>query len=281
MPPKLRTIILEDSPENLELLSSYLSDDCPQIEVVGISPEVKEGIALIEALNPDLLLLDIQLRGGTSFDVIDYLTQRGAVGFQIIFMTGFGNEDSSTRALRMSALDYLRKPLNRNELREAIEKAQKQRIELEQLRNFIESMRSKNAQTHIAIDVGEGNLQWVEIRHIQHLEAAGGITVLHVFDDHVRKITKINGRKRLGEYEPLLTKDHPFLRVHDRYVVNLQHIYKYNQREGEIRFRYSEKPILAATRLKTILKNQLQHPPVPLQNFESNTLLDLLKRWFR
>ncbi len=113
----IKAIIIDDEPGNIDVLKKMVTDFCDDIEISGTANSVDEGIKVIKEKKPDLIFLDIEMPGKNAFDLIDHLTP---VGFEIIFVTAF--EHYALKAFRYSAIDYLLKPINIAELRDAIDK---------------------------------------------------------------------------------------------------------------------------------------------------------------
>jgi two-component system LytT family response regulator len=114
----LRTLIIDDEAHIRRSLSTILAEECPNVDVVGTADGVESGLQAIEKYHPDLVLLDIKMNDGTGFDL---LRRSKPVNFRVIFVTAF--EEFAIKAFRFSAIDYLLKPVNADELHEAVEKA--------------------------------------------------------------------------------------------------------------------------------------------------------------
>jgi two-component system, LytTR family, response regulator len=116
----LRTIIIDDEAHIRDTLRKLLARHCPQVSIVGEASGVAEGIKTIRTLHPDLVLLDVNMRDGTGFDLLHSLN---AIDFKIIFISA--GEKSVIQAFRQSGMDYLLKPVNPEDLKAAVKKAEK------------------------------------------------------------------------------------------------------------------------------------------------------------
>lgn len=116
----MKTIIIEDRKESREYLEMLL-DDCPDIHYVGFAETVKTGIELIKATNPDLVLFDVELPDGESFDILKAFE---SWNFKMIFITS--HESFAIKAFRYNAVDYLLKPVETKAFYEAIDKVTNQ-----------------------------------------------------------------------------------------------------------------------------------------------------------
>ena len=114
---ELRTIIVEDEQRSREILKNFLEEFCSGIKIVGTASNVEEAVLEIKSNNPDVVFLDIELQGGTGFEV---LSQVSNLDFEVIFTTAF--DQYAVKAVKYSSLDYLMKPIKKDELKQAIEK---------------------------------------------------------------------------------------------------------------------------------------------------------------
>ena len=116
----MRTLIIDDELQSISALKSEIGFHCPELEIIGEARSVKEGIEKIAALQPQLIFLDIQLSDGLGFDILTAFKDQY---FKIIFTTAFSQY--AIKAIKLSALDYLLKPIDIVELQEAVEKSKK------------------------------------------------------------------------------------------------------------------------------------------------------------
>jgi two-component system, LytTR family, response regulator len=114
----LRTILIDDEAHNRDTLRKLLAMHCPQVIVVGEAPGVQTGINLIRELRPELVLLDINMKDGTGFDLLNAFSK---IDFKVIFVSAF--DKSTIRALHLSDVEYLLKPVNPEELKTAVDHA--------------------------------------------------------------------------------------------------------------------------------------------------------------
>ncbi len=217
----LRAIIIEDEEQNRERLNNLLNQHCPDVEVIGDATSVKDGFKLIEQLKPDLLFLDIQLTDGTGFDLLKLFEN---ITFKVIFVTAF--EEYALKAFRFSALDYLLKPVDPEELALAVKKAEQQ-IESEvklQINNASNTLSGKELDKIVLKDIE--SIYLVDLSDITYCEADGNYTGFHFITEKPILVSK-----PLKEYESFL-KDSRFLRVHRSYLINLRHFKRYEKSEG-------------------------------------------------
>ena len=113
----IKAILIDDIPQALDLLRKDLQDHCPEIEIIGEAKSVVEGSKLLRSTVPDVVFLDIELQDGSGFDILEIL---GDISFKIIFTTA--SDAHAIKAFRFSAIDYLLKPIDPEELKQAVNK---------------------------------------------------------------------------------------------------------------------------------------------------------------
>ena len=116
----IRTILIDDEAHNRDTLRKLLEQNCPQVSVVGEAPGVHTGINLIRELHPGLVLLDINMKDGTGFDLLNAFP---TIDFKVIFISAF--DKNTIRAFRLSGVEYLLKPVNPEELKAVVNRTVK------------------------------------------------------------------------------------------------------------------------------------------------------------
>ena len=217
--PPLRIIIVEDQTALRQDLEDLLRQQ-PGFTVIGACGTVHEAIVLIHTTKPDLLLLDIGLPDGTGFDILEQITAQ----CKVIFLTA--HQEYAIRAIRYGAIDYLLKPLNENELKEALQRViSAQPLLQEQIAITLHSFRKNKLQDHIALRSHQF-VQIVALKEISYLQGENGYTT--VFLNGGKKVVTT---RYLKDYEELLSGT-SFLRTHKSYLVNEIYIHRYHPKEG-------------------------------------------------
>jgi len=219
----LKAIILEDEEDSRKLLSGFIKDYCPDVNIVSAVDTVKAGLEAINTFHPDVVFMDIQLKGETSFDLLDKL---GEIDFDIIFTTAY--ESYMLKAIKLSAVDYLLKPINAEELKSAVEKVKKkknQQVFNNSLQVLINNFKSNYQDHQIAISSSDGFV-FVKVSNIIYLESEGAYTYFHLKGNE-----KMVSSKNIKEYEDLLS-DYNFFRIHKSYIVNKTEVTRYIRGEG-------------------------------------------------
>jgi two-component system LytT family response regulator len=243
----INAVIIDDEPKNIKVFKNMLEEFCPQVQLLGEADNSKTGKKLILETNPQLVFLDIEMPYGNGFDMLNDLMP---VDFEIIFVTAF--DKYMLQALKYSALDYLLKPVNIDELKVAVKSAenrvQKNSIN-QQLQILLENFKKKEpALKKIAIPTADG-FDFIFISDIVRCEAQGSYTKIYLNDSKSFLISR-----PLKEYENLLPED-IFFRIHNSHLINLNYIKKYNRgRGGFIELEDSSKIEVATRRKDEFLK---------------------------
>ena len=217
-------VLIDDEPKNNRILKNMLEEFCQDTCCAGFAANAEEGEELIRKVMPDLVFLDIHLPKEDAFDLLERLLP---VKFEIIFVTAFN--DYAVKAFRYSALDYLLKPVNIQELRTAVQRASEKLEHRDlngRLHNLLANLRTPNVTSHkLALSNAEC-LTFISVEDIIRCEASGGYTLFHMCNGE-----KLTSARTIGEYEELLPPD-LFLRIHNSHIVNLLHVKKYYRGRG-------------------------------------------------
>ena len=214
-----KVVLVDDDQKNIIILKTLLRQLNSTIEVVGEANNAAEAARLIPQLDPGIVFLDIEMPFGNAFDLLDNLMP---VKFEVIFITAF--DEYSLKAFRYSALDYLLKPVDIDDLQIAVQKAEK-RIELknsnEQLSNLLFNLKKPGLPlTKIAIPVNDG-FEFVAINELICCESRNNCTI--VYTNSGKKYTCT---RTIKDYEELLPEN-VFFRIHHSFIVNINFIRKF------------------------------------------------------
>ncbi len=220
----LKAIIIDDETNSRNSLRQKLINYCPQVNVIEECENGEEGIKSIQLHQPDIIFLDVEMPRMNGFTMLQQLQQHN---FEIIFITAY--DHYAIKAIKFSALDYLVKPVEIDDLKTAVEKAENKRkhtttnASLETL--LLNLVNKERGQQRIAIPSMEG-LQFVETGNIFYLEALSNYTNFHLANNK-----KITVAKTLKDFEELLPAG-TFIRIHHSYIININCIEKYIKGEG-------------------------------------------------
>jgi two-component system, LytTR family, response regulator len=215
----IRTAIIEDEENSLQVLTGLISQFAPDLEVCGVAGHVADALKLVEAQKPDLVFMDVRLADGTSFDVLKRLQLRD---FVLIVITAYDNY--AIEAFRFSAIDYLLKPVGIPEFEEAVERARKN-ISVTIRQNTIERLlynlgRQSGFERKINIPTING-YEFIDLKSIAWCESDGPYTTFHLVNK-----SRIVSSRHLGFYEELL-ENHNFCRIHNTTIINMQFVKSY------------------------------------------------------
>ncbi|MFN0202174.1 MAG: LytR/AlgR family response regulator transcription factor [Bacteroidia bacterium] len=221
----MKAIIIDDEPNAREKLDFLLKKCCPSVDVTAVCKNAEEGLAAIAKDAPDIVFLDIEMPLMSGFDMLK--TLGNTLPFEVIFTTAY--DQYAIKAIKYSALDYLLKPFDVEQLMEAVKKAAQKRESGKlqpHYQNLVENItQSESEFFKLAIPTLEGFL-FVKPERIIRLESQGRYTSLFLEGNE-----KIVASRNLGEFEELLS-DKYFVRIHHSHIINLTFIKKYLRSEG-------------------------------------------------
>ncbi|WP_286857352.1 LytR/AlgR family response regulator transcription factor [Sphingobacterium sp. UBA7625] len=216
-----KTILVEDEYYLREALTILLEMVAPEkIQVIGYAENAEEAVKLIDRLKPDLVFMDIILKRGTGFDVLNQVTYKA---FQLIFTTAY--EEHAIRAFKFNALDYLLKPIDSEELKGAIDRLVDRKA-LKELDAHLQQLVTdyKKTPDRIVLPTQEA-MHVVKVDDILRCETSGSYTTFMLVDGK-----KIIVSKPLKHYEDILTLPQ-FMRIHQSHMINMKYVVSYS-REG-------------------------------------------------
>lgn len=203
----MRTLIVEDEIAGQELLKKNISENFPECKIIAVVDNVEEAVKQIDLLKPELLFLDIHIKGGTGFDVLKQVAEKT---FEVIFITAHNNY--TLQALRAQAIDYILKPINRTEFIEAVSRAS------EIIR---ESKKEGSVPANFLSVYTSAGLEFIKFDTIVFLEADGAYTTIHTQEN------SIVSTKNIGEYEAILPA--MFYRCHHSFIININQIKRFTK----------------------------------------------------
>jgi two-component system, LytTR family, response regulator len=220
----MNAVLIDDDQKNLKILRRMLEEFCPEVTITGEAMNAVSGLALLKTAKPAIVFLDIEMPYGNAFELLDQLVP---VDFEIIFITAF--DEYSLKAFRYSAVDYLLKPVDIEQLKAAVNKVfEKQQLKTSNARlsNLLSNLSSRqNNLQKIAIATQDG-LLFISLQHITRCEASKNYTYFHLQGGK-----KIIASKNILEYEELLPPD-MFYRIHNSHLINLNYISSYQKGRG-------------------------------------------------
>lgn len=246
----IKAVIIDDDMNMHALFRSYLQENFPNVEICAYADSVSSGVEMIQKHEPDLVLLDIEIKEGTGFHILQKLKP---YSFKVVFITAFNHY--AIKAIKFSAIDYVMKPVNEVEFIQAINSA----IELihskvndrGQQSYFLDSYK-KETQTKKLVLRTIDFMDIVDVADIVWCKSDNSYTTFYFTEDD--PITVSRG---IHEYDDLL-KEFGFFRPHRSYLVNLNHVKKVDKNDGGFIVMKNQKEIPVSVRLKKALLRLLQ-----------------------
>lgn len=244
----IKALIVDDEEDARQMLNLALQRYCPNVEVLGLCKSGQEGLENIEALKPNLVFLDVQMPLMSGFDMLEKVTRSD---FHVIFVTA--HNKYAIKAIKFSALDYLLKPIDVEELVSAVERMlQKTNHMTRSYHSLLTNMHlGPKALKRLAIPM-ENGLVMQEVDDIVYCEADGSYTTLFLANGDTLLVSK-----NIKEFENMLSEN-AFCRIHHSLLVNTVHVQKYIRGEGGYVMVTGDKHLNVSRRKKDRLLQLLQ-----------------------
>jgi two-component system LytT family response regulator len=222
---EIRAVIIDDSAQARKLLRLMLMELAPDVKQVGEAENVEEGLQLINYQQPDAVFLDIEMPGKTGLQLAESLLERSFKG-NVVFTTAYNAH--ALKAFRLSAIDYLLKPIQEDQLLEAVEKLKeekKNRDNENRLKALTENLREERGEV-LCIPTQNG-FEYIPLEEIEYLEADGSYVKIYCVNNRSKTVSK-----NLKYFESALADSTNFVRTHRSFVVNLDFVTNYSKSEG-------------------------------------------------
>lgn len=217
----MKAIIIDDLIEARENLKKDLKTYCSQIKIIGEAEGVISGAKLLKKANPDVIFLDIQMQDGTGFDFLDIV---GNITAKVIFTTA--SDEFAIKAFKFSAVDYLLKPIDPDELISAIKKVDlASKIDRSNYDLLLENIKTQNTPKKIALNTLE-KIHIKRITEIVRCESNVNYTKFYFSDGGKLLVTKT-----LKEFDKMLS-EHGFIRIHQSHLINTNFVKEYVKIDG-------------------------------------------------
>lgn len=221
---ELTALIVDDEADSRSVLKQLLKSFCPQIKVVGEASNVTAAFDLIVKINPQVVFLDIQMPGGNGFSLLKKFEE---IPFEVIFVTSY--DKYAIEAIKLSALHYLMKPVEVDDLILAAERLEKSILKnekhKEQLVNVIFNVEGKEIEKRIAVHYND-RVKLLLLSDITFFEGERNYTTINLANGE-----KFNSAKNLGEFEETLEGNPQFFRIGKGFIVNLNYVTAYSKGE--------------------------------------------------
>ncbi len=220
-------IIIDDEPKARTLLQAILTEYCPTVEVLELCPDLPTGIKAIKKHQPEIVFLDIEMPGHSGLELLDFFNEED-INFSVIFTTAYN--EYAIQAFQFSAIDYLLKPLQHQQIIDAVDRYTKK----QQTQNGTQLKNLKlNLQPHVAwenkrIAVPSGQaIHFLKPNDIIMIKGEAAYSEIHLANN-----TKMLASRNLKHFEDMLKEIPIFFRCHKSYIINRQAVLQYVKSDG-------------------------------------------------
>lgn len=223
----INALIIDDESSSRDALAAKLRKCAPDVVLAGMAQNATEGLEMIHRLKPELVFLDIEMPVMNGFSMLEHLDE---IPFEVVFTTAY--DQYAITAFRFSALNYLLKPIDVEELEKTMaqfrrkKEKQNQGIGSDQLQFLLQTMKTAGGLIQkLALPTAEG-FQMVSISEITRLQSDSNYTLFFLAGGKPLMVSRT-----MKEYEEML-EEYNFFRVHNSHIINLQHMQRYVKGEG-------------------------------------------------
>lgn len=238
----IKTVIIDDEKNAREAIQKIIESHFNEIQIIGFAEDVQSGIKLISQLNPELVLLDIKLPDGTGFDILNHFNDPK---FFLIFITAYNKH--AIKAFKFSALDYLLKPIDIDEFKNAIEKviqAREEQNTKKKLEIFLENIDNISKEVKKIVLKTSDSIHLIQVNEILRCQSEGNYTKFYFLNKKPILVSK-----NIKEYYEML-KDYQFFRPHQSHIVNINYIKRYDKVDGGSLIMQDDSSVPVSTRKK-------------------------------
>lgn len=247
---KTTAIIIDDEKMARSLLRAMLQEVCPEVDVLEACQDLPSGVKMIRKLQPDIVFLDIEMPNHSGLELLDFFNPQ-EINFSIIFTTAYNQY--AIQAFKLSAIDYLLKPIEPQELEAAVNRHIETKQQQQTYQVLNENLQA-DSQKKIAIH-SLSSIRYVDLKDIVYLKADGAYCNIYLNDK-----TIITASKNLKSFESTLAEQEQFLRCQKSYIINLEYVKEYVKSDGGyLRTRFDE--------------------DIPISQDNVNAFLALMAKW--
>ncbi|MBT8233065.1 MAG: response regulator transcription factor [Saprospiraceae bacterium] len=268
----LNAVIVEDVHDNIDTLK-YLLEKCPvDINVIGVADNLGDAENILSLNDIDVAFLDIQLKDGLIFEVLDKLNMKNSFPFELVFVTAFSTFEMAIKAIQFACLDYINKPLDQDQLNKVVLKVNQSRNSSSQhlqLNLLLEAIKGNvDYPKSISVVLPKGVMEIVSVANILYFKADRNTCLINLEEGRA-----LHSIKTFSYYLELFNNHPDFIQISRSYYVNKHKIKRYNGRNKELTLHNGEK-LVVSHRMSNALKKALD------DNSSGFDLSGLLKRFF-
>ena len=216
---QISCVIIDDEENAIKVLTRFIQEYCPDLKILGTGNNIDSGIEVILEQNPQLVFLDIEMPLGSGFDLLEKVGDRE---FHVVFITAY--DHYAIKAIKEQAIDYILKPVDIDDLINAVEKVKKKIKEPKNVREVLKKL-DIESKARLAIPTLYGH-RFLEPDHIVHVKADGSYSMIYTDNEGDIMVSK-----NLKSIENALKQDY-FLRVHRSHIVNLNMVKEFHKNDG-------------------------------------------------
>lgn len=222
----IKAIIIDDEPRAVKMLQAIIDDTCAdEVNVLATCQDLPEGVKAIKKHKPNLVFLDIDMPGYSGLQILDFFNE-DEIDFDIVFTTAYN--EYALQAFRLSAIDYILKPIQPELIKEAVNRVIKKHSKEENILKFasLKQNLELGGQKKIAVAIGQ-SIKFIDINDIVLIKADGAYSEIILNDDSKYLISK-----NLKHFEDLLSFAENFIRVHKSFLINASYVSEYIKSDG-------------------------------------------------
>lgn len=240
----MKVIIIDDEKKARQLLEVIIHENYPDIEICELCEDLASGVRAIKKHQPNLVFLDIEMPGHSGLELMDFFNE-DEVDFSLVFVTAYN--EYAIQAFRLSAIDYILKPINTTALQEAIEKYKKQEYKQLKLIEALKQNLNAELERKIAIPSRE-NVNYISPSEIIYVKADGAYSVFYLTKGHKHMLSR-----NLKYVEEMLSSFSNFKRCHKSYIVNIKEIQSYNRSKSTLLLTDNSEISISEERISEVL----------------------------
>ena len=222
----IKAIIIDDEPNAVKMLQAIIEDTCAdEVEVAATCQDLPEGVKAIRRHKPNLVFLDIDMPGYSGLQILDFFNEE-EIDFDIVFTTAYN--EYALQAFRLSAIDYILKPIQPELIREAVNRVIGKQNKSGNVQRFSALRQNLDAEglKKIAVAIGQ-SIKFIDLDHIVMIKADGAYSEILLGDD-----SKLVVSKNLKHFEDMLGFSPNFMRVHKSFLINTGYVNEYVKSDG-------------------------------------------------
>jgi two-component system LytT family response regulator len=216
----IKAIIIDDETQGRKLLQALIKNHCPQITVLEECIDLPNGVKAIRKHKPDVVFLDIEMPQHSGLDILDFFDEKD-IHFGIIFTTAYN--EYAVKAFKLSAVDYLLKPISGDDLEHAVERFEKR---FHGSKSEMNNTHPERTDNKIAIPVGQ-SIKFIDLDNVVYLKAENTYTEIFMQDN-----SKLLVSRTLKNFEEVLADKPDFFRCHKSYIINRMFVLDYVKSDG-------------------------------------------------